>query len=108
MKRYKGALPVLEGAVLGSELRSRDLTERRAFFQAYGIIAGESGVSNLTQILLHRAFRKSVDSETRACAAMALGRVSSQAARGALQRATKDRDQVVRSAAMRALRRGTA
>ena len=107
MRRYKGALAVLESAVLGAELRSRDLTERRAFFQAYGTIAGESGVSNLKQILLHRAFRKSVDSETRACAAMALGRVSSQEARGALQKATKDRDHVVRSAAMRALQKDT-
>ncbi len=105
-RRYRGALPVLESVVLGTELRSRDLTERRAFFRAYGMIAGESGVSNLKEILLPKAFWKSVDSDRRACAALALGHVSSQAARGALQRATKDRQLVVRSAAMRALRQG--
>ena len=104
MRRFRGALPVLEGIVLGKELRSRDLTERRAFFEAYGIIAGEPGVSKLREILLPKLFWRSVDSDTRACAAMALGHVSSQAARTALQRATKNRDHVVRSAAMRALR----
>ena len=107
MRRYKGALPVLESAVVSGELRARDLTERRAVFQAYGIIAGDSGVSNLKQILLHRAFRKSENSQTRACAALALGRVPSQEARAALQKAAKDRDYVVRSAAMRALQKGT-
>ena len=104
MRRFRGALPVLEGFVLGKELRRRDLTERRAFFEAYGIIAGESGVTNLKEILLHKAFWRPMDSDRRACAAMALGHVSSQSARGALQRATKARDIVVRSAAMRALR----
>ena len=104
MRRYRGALPVLESVVLGKELRSRDLTERRAFFEAYGIIAGESGVANLKEVLHPKAFWRHVDSDTRACAAMALGHVSSQSARGALQRATKNRDLVVRSAAMRALR----
>ena len=104
MRRYRGVLPVLEGIVLGKEVRARDLTERRAFFEAYGIIAGESGVSKLREILLPKLFWRSVDSDTRGCAAMALGHVSSQAARTALQRATKNRDHVVRSAAMRALR----
>ena len=103
VRRFPGALPVLERAVLGSELSSRDLTERRAFFEAYGIIAGESGVSTLTKVLSHRTFRRSVDSDTRACAALALGHVPSHSARSALQRAAKDRDLVVRSAAMRAL-----
>jgi hypothetical protein len=104
MRRYKGALPVLERVVLDKQVRSRDLTERRAFFRAYGIIAGEAGVSTLREILLPKVFWRSVDADTRACAAMALGHVPSQSARGALQRASKARDLVVRSAAMRALR----
>ena len=103
MRRYKGALPFLEKVVLDKQLRSRDLTERRAFFQAYGTIAGESGVANLREILLPKVFWRPVDSDTRACAAMALGVVPSQSARGALQRATKARDRVVRTAAMKAL-----
>ena len=103
MRRYRGALPLLEKVVLDKQVRSRDLTERRAFFQAYGTIAGESGVSNLREILLPKVFWRPVDSDTRACAAMALGHVRSQSVRGALQRATKARDRVVRSAAMKAL-----
>ena len=103
MRRYKGALPFLEKVVLDKQLRSHDLTERRAFFQAYGTIAGESGVANLREILLPKVFWRPVDSDTRACAAMALGVVPSQSARGALQRATKARDRVVRTAAMKAL-----
>ena len=107
IRRYKGALAVLEMLVLGSELRSRELTERRAFFEAYGTIAGASSVSNLKKMLIHRTFRKSPDSNTRACAALALGHVPSQSAQAALQRAAKDRDRVVRSAALKALGRDT-
>ena len=107
-KRFQGALPVLEGVVLGKELGSLHLTERKALFEAYGTIAGESGVSNLKGILLRKAFwRSGEDSDTRACAAMALGHVGSQAARVVLLRATKDQDAVVRSAATRALRTKT-
>ena len=107
MKRFQGAQLTLEETVLGKEIRSRDLTERRAFFEAYGTIAGESGVSKLKEILLRKGFGRRVDSDTRACAAMALGNVSSQSARGVLQKATKDRDPVVRSAAMKALQEGS-
>ena len=104
VRRFQGALPALEEAVLGKGLRACDLTERKAFFEAYGTIAGEAGVSKLKGILLRNGFWRPEDADTRACAAMALGNVDSQSARVALQRATKDRDPVVRSAAMRALR----
>ena len=107
-KRFQGALPVLEGVVLGTGLASLHLTERKALFEAYGTIAGASGVSNLKEILLRKAFwRAGEDSDTRACAAMALGHVGSQAARVVLLRATKDQDAVVRSAATRALQTKT-
>ena len=42
--------------------------------------------------------------ETRACAAMALGRIKSPEARELLQRAADDKDLVVRNAVNRALR----
>ncbi|MCH7891567.1 MAG: HEAT repeat domain-containing protein [Gemmatimonadetes bacterium] len=102
--RFVAALPVIEEVVLGKKIRSRDLTERKAFFKAYGIIAGESSVSHLKGILLSKKFWRSEDSDTRACAAAALGHVEGESARVALAKATKDRDPVVRSAAMRALR----
>ena len=103
MRRFQGAVLALEEVVLGKEIRSRDLTERRAFFESYGTIAGEAGVSKLRDILLSKGFGRRIDSDTRACAAVGLGHVPIQSARGALQQATKDRDPVVRSAAMRAL-----
>ena len=103
-KHFEGAVLVLEEAILGKAIRSRELTERRAFFEAYGTIAGGLGVSNLKGILFRTGFWRPVDADTRACAAMALGTVGSPSARSALQRATKDREPVVRSAATRALR----
>jgi HEAT repeat protein len=102
--RFVAALPVLEEVVLGKKIRSRDLTERKAFFEAYGSIGGDSSVSDLKEILLRRKFWRPEDSDTRACAAAALGQVESEPARVALAQATKDRDPVVRSAALRALR----
>ena len=102
-RRFQGAVLALEEVVLGKEIRSRDLTERRAFFESYGTIAGEAGVSKLRDILLSKGFGRRIDSDTRACAAVGLGYVPTQSARGALQQATKDRDPVVRTAAMRAL-----
>jgi HEAT repeat protein len=43
-------------------------------------------------------------SETRACAAMALGRIKTPEARELLQKAAEDKDLVVRNAVNRALR----
>ena len=44
------------------------------------------------------------DSDTRACATVALGHVGTRSARLILQKAAEDRDVVVRTAAARALR----
>ena len=104
LKRFKAAVNPLEEVTLGKEIRSRDLSERRAFFEAYGALAGDSCVPKLTEILFRTGFWRPVDAETRACAAMGLGNVQSQASRSALQRATTDREALVRTAAMRALR----
>ena len=104
LKRYKGALATMEETVLGKDIRSCDLSERKAFFEAYGSLAGDASVTKLSEILVSSGFWRSVDSETRACAAMALGNVGSQSSRAVLQRAIKDRDPVVRAAAIRALR----
>ena len=53
-----------------------DLTEKMAFFEAYGAIAGVNGLKPLSAILLQRGLLKMKEPpETRACAAMALGRI---------------------------------
>jgi HEAT repeat protein len=102
---YKGALRRVEAVVLGKSIKEMDLTEKMAFFEAYGAIAGVSALKPLTAILLERGLlRMKEPAETRACAAMALGRIKSPEARDALQRAAEDKELVVRNAVSRALR----
>jgi HEAT repeat protein len=102
---YKGALKRVEGVVLGRGVKEMDLTEKMAFFEAYGAIAGTAGLKALSGILLPRGLLKlKVPPETRACAAMALGKIRSPEARELLQKAVEDKDLVVRNAANRALR----
>lgn len=103
---YKGALRRVEAVVVGDAGRKgMDLSERRAFFEAYGAIAGANGVRVLTG-LLHgrRLFRRKQAPEIRACAALGLGRIRGAGAREALERATTDKELVVRNAANSALR----
>jgi HEAT repeat protein len=102
---YKGALKRVEAVVLGKSVRDMDLTEKMAFFEAYGAIAGVSALKSLTTILLQRGLLKmKAPAEVRACAAMALGRIKTAESREALQKAADDKDLVVRNAVNRALR----
>ena len=102
---YKGALRRIEAVVLGKSSKAVDLTEKMAFFEAYGAIAGAAGLKVLSTILLQRGLLKMKEPpETRACAAVALGRIKSPEARELLQRAADDKDLVVRNAVNRALR----
>jgi HEAT repeat protein len=106
---YKGALRKIEGVVLGKSVKEMDLTEKMAFFEAYGAIAGANGLKPLSTILLQRGLLKMKEPpETRACAAMALGRIKTAEARELLQRAAEDKELVVRNAVNRALRGATA
>jgi HEAT repeat protein len=102
---YKGALRRVEAVVLGKATRGMDLTEKMAFFEAYGAIAGANGLKPLSTILLQRGLLKMKEPpETRACAAMALGRIKTAEARELLQRVADDKELVVRNAVNRALR----
>jgi HEAT repeat protein len=106
---YKGALKRVEQVVLGKTVKDMDLTEKMAFFEAYGSIAGAAGLKALTNILLPRGLLKLKESpETRACAAIAIGKIRSPEAREVLQRAAEEKDLVVRNAVNRALREGAA
>ena len=72
---YKGAQKRVEGIVLGKSVKEMDLTEKMAFFEAYGSIAGAGGLKPMSALLLPRGLlRMKEASETRACAAIALGR----------------------------------
>jgi hypothetical protein len=102
---YKGALRRVEGVVLGRAVKEMDLTEKMAFFEAYGAIAGTAALKPLSGILLPRGLLKLKEPpETRACAAMALGKIRAPEARELLQRVAEDKELVVRNAASRALR----
>jgi HEAT repeat protein len=102
---YKGALKRIEGVVIGKSTKAMDLTEKMAFFEAYGAIAGANALKALGGILLQRGLLKMKEPpETRACAAMALGRIKTPEARELLQKAAEDKELVVRNAAARALR----
>lgn len=101
----RGALPKVEAAVKGRSLRDADLTEKMAFFEAYGSLAAAAGVAFLDNLLNGKGFLgKREDSEVRACAAMALGKIGTGDAVDALQRAQADKDVLVRNAVNRAVR----
>src|SRR5205085_6943406 len=86
--KSRSAIPKITAVVTGKSMRQADLTEKMAFFEAYGSMVGESGVGMLDGILNSGGFlKKKEDPETRACAAMALGRIGSQPARDSLQKA---------------------
>jgi hypothetical protein len=104
-RAYKPALPRIETAVKGKQLRERDLTEKMAFFEAYGALCGDGGVSLLDGILNSKSFLgRREDPELRACAAMALGRIGSQKAQESLRQSSGEKEVLVRNAVNRALR----
>lgn len=106
---YRVALPKLEAVVRGRGLRDADLTERMAFFEAYGSMAGDAGVEHLDALLNGKSFfGRREEPELRACAAVALGRIASERGNAALRKAADDKEVVVRTAVNRALRGGGA
>ena len=108
-KAYRGVLSRIEARVKGKALRGCDLTEKMAFFEAYGAMCGDGGVPYLDDLLNGKGmFGKREEPEIRACAAIALGRIGSRKAKDALQRASGEKDIVVRNAITRAQRGGQA
>jgi len=108
-RNARAALPRVEAAIKGKDLRESNLTEKMAFFEAYGLLAGEAGVPLLDGLLNAKGFMGKKDhSETRACAAMALGKINSPKAAESLNRAAGEKDVIVRNAVSRAIRGGTA
>ena len=102
---HRNAFSRIEAAVTGNKLKDADLTEKMAFFEAYGAMAGDSGIPTLEKLLVAKGLlSRKEDPETRACAAMALGKIRSAAAREVLQKVTQDKEPLVRNAVSRALR----
>jgi HEAT repeat protein len=106
-KNSRAALPRIEAAIKGKQLRDGDLKEKMAFFEAFGLLSGDAGITLLDGILHAKGFMgKRDDSEFRACAAMALGKINSAKATDSLNRAAGEKDVIVRNAVSRAIRGG--
>jgi HEAT repeat protein len=104
-KGYRGALRRLEAVVLGRGPQELERAERRQFFEAYAVVAGEPALRVLSDILEPRGlFRRRESAETRTCAAYAIARLQSPEARAVLERIQQDKELAVRNAAARALR----
>ncbi|HZJ01399.1 MAG TPA: HEAT repeat domain-containing protein [Gemmatimonadaceae bacterium] len=105
MRHHVAALRGIEAHIKSKEIRDTTLAEKIAFFEAYGMLCGDDGVSMLSDILNNRRILGGrEDNELRACSAMALGRVGTDQAMAALERALNDRDVLVRNAVSRAVR----
>jgi HEAT repeats len=108
-RNYRPVLAKLDAIVKGRPLRDANLTEKMAMFEAYGGLCGDEGVTALDAMLNGKSlFGRREDSELRACAAVALGRVNTPQAQEALRRASTEKDVIVRNAVNRALRGGVA
>src|SRR6266516_1567914 len=108
---HRNAFGRIEAQVLGAKLKNADLTEKMAVFEAYGALAGAAGIPTLEKMLLPKGglLARKEDPETRACAAMELGKIRVPAARDVLQKVAQDKEALVRNAVRRALREvGTA
>jgi len=102
---YPPAARELRTIIEARSFRQADVSEKVAFFQAYGRIAGGDAVPYLEATLNGKGFLgRREPSEIRAGAALGLGVIDESAARLALERARSDEDPVVRSAVGRALR----
>ena len=105
-RNARAALPRIEAAIKGKNLRESNLTEKMAFFEAFGLLCGDGGITLLDGVLHTKGFMggKRDDSEFRACAAMALGKIGSTKAMESLNRAASEKDVIVRNAVSRAIR----
>jgi hypothetical protein len=102
---YKGALRRVEEVVQGKGRKDIDFNERRAFFEAYGAIAGAAGLATLRDLLVRRGlFRRKRSADVRMCAALGLGKIGTAEARAVLTSVAEDRDRQVKNAVTAALR----
>ena len=103
--RYAPAADDFRTVIEDKGFRHADVTEKVAFFESFGMLAGEEAIPFLDQILNGRGLlRRREPAEIRAGAALGLGMIVGAQAAEALERASGDDDPVVRSAVVRARR----
>jgi hypothetical protein len=102
---HRNVFARVEAALAGATLKNAALTEKMTFYEAYGSLAGAKGIPALEKLLVSKGlFARKQDPETRACAAMALGKIRTPEARAVLEKASQDKEALVRNAVSRALR----
>ena len=106
--RYQPARARLEEVLQGKIVRDADLTEKIAFFEAFGAVANAESVAMLDKMLNGKSLFRKESPELRACAAMALGKVGTPASRAALEKASRDDNPMVRNAVQKAMRQESA
>ncbi|HEX9106734.1 MAG TPA: HEAT repeat domain-containing protein [Longimicrobiales bacterium] len=107
--RYQPARARLEELIQGRLMREADLTEKIAFFEAFGAVGNADSVAMLDKLLNGKnLLRQKQPPDLRACAALALGRMGTPAAKAALEQAAADEQPMVRNAVARALRQEVA
>jgi hypothetical protein len=103
--KYRPAATRFRDVVTGKDIRGADISEKIAFFESYGELAGDAARELMDKLLNGKGFLgRKEPPEIRACAALALGKIGTEQARRSLQAATNEEDAVVRSAVNRALR----
>ncbi|MEN8144732.1 MAG: HEAT repeat domain-containing protein [Gemmatimonadota bacterium] len=99
------AAATLADVVTGTSIREREASEQMSLFKAYAEAAGPKAVPVLARLLNQRSWYGSRGAPTvRAGAARALGLLHDPAARKALDKAAKDKDDTVRNAVRVALK----
>jgi len=102
---YRDGVSALEEVITGREIKNADLTERIAFFEAYGAVGAARSLALLDKLLNVKSFLgRKEPAEIRACAALALGVVANQQAQTSLEKAKGDDEAVVRNAVGKALK----
>ena len=103
--KYAPAAEDFRRVIDDKRFRASDVTEKVAFFEAYGLLAGDEAVAFLDRILNGKGLLgRREPAELRAGAALGLGRIGSALAQEALDRVSPDDEPVVRSAVSRARR----
>src|SRR5690606_2900084 len=102
--RYAPARARLQEMLDSRVVRDADLTEKIAFFEAFGAVATADSVAMLDRMLNGRRLFGKESPELRACAAMALGRLGPPAESADLPRWSGEPNPMVRNAGLKALR----
>ncbi len=101
------AFPALLTVTEEKDFEARDLSEKRAFYEALGLTGGKDALPLMEEILNRRSFffRKGQTDEMRACACEALGWIGGPEAQGMLARYLEDKSVLLRTAAQSGMRR---